>query len=250
MSVVEVEAVVATSHPIPAYGGVQLGGGDILEQMADALRRGDLPLMLQHDIRRQLKASVLDAEARDRADGYKEVWVRFEVDAAQWNEFERERVDAGAPGGMSFACGEPVGLLQALGGDVQANFILAADASHWDDATLFDAGEALRAAGAVALQRRYEFSHIPNAVIVLQVAGTLTLGVIANAVYDALKRFIGRNKRTTFHIHVVKDGLDVTAHVETDDPESLRRALDSFDAAVRPGRLFVWDEEQGGWVEE
>ena len=60
-------------------------------------------MLIGHDIRRPLNPTVLDAQVRQRPDGYKEVWIRFTVDADAWAQFEEELATSGAPGGFSFA---------------------------------------------------------------------------------------------------------------------------------------------------
>jgi hypothetical protein len=110
---VEVEAVVTTSQPVSAYGGIQLDES-VLQDIADAIRSGSLPMLIGHDIRRPLNPTILDAQVRQRPDGYKEVWIRFSVDANVWAEFEEELAASGAPGGFSFAFSEPIADLPPL----------------------------------------------------------------------------------------------------------------------------------------
>lgn len=57
---IEVEAIVATGHPVPAYGGIQLDES-ALNDIAGAIRSGSLPMLIGHDIRRPLNPTVLDA---------------------------------------------------------------------------------------------------------------------------------------------------------------------------------------------
>jgi len=244
---VEVEAIVATSHPIPAYGGVQLGE-NVLQEMAGALRSGRLPMLAQHDLRRAINAVVLDARVRHRSDGYKELRARFRVDGEQWAKFEQERLAAGAPGGFSFSCSEPFAALQPLNGaPPEPGVALAADASHWSDADPLAAAEELRRIGGVEVGRRHEFAHDPNAVVVLELTASLITGVLGNAIFEALKRFLRRDKPTTFHFHVEEGGRTVDGRIETDDADALRRAIASFDQLVNPPMLYLWDDEEGQW---
>src|SRR5690348_11091337 len=98
----EVEAIVATDHPIAAYGGIQVSEA-VLRNLAEAIRSGSIPMFIGHDIRRPLNPTVLDAQVRQRPDGYKEVWMSFTVDADAWAEFEKDRAASGGPGGFSFS---------------------------------------------------------------------------------------------------------------------------------------------------
>jgi hypothetical protein len=104
---VEVEAIVATDQPLAAYGGIRVDES-MLHDIAEAVRSGSLPMLIGHDIRRPLNPTVLDAQVRQNSDGYKEVWIRFTVDADAWAQFEEELAASGAPGGFSFAASEPI----------------------------------------------------------------------------------------------------------------------------------------------
>src|SRR5437879_2146919 len=75
-----VEGILTSTERVAAYGGVQLDEA-ILHQLIDALLSGELPMVLQHDVRRPLKATVIEAAVRSRPNGHKEVWFSFEVDA-------------------------------------------------------------------------------------------------------------------------------------------------------------------------
>jgi hypothetical protein len=243
MPKVEVEAIVATSHPIAAYGGVRFDD-TVLIKLADAILSGELPMLLQHDIRRPLDPEILDARVRDRPDGYKEVWIRFLVDEGIWEEFDQARIAADAPGGFSVSCSEPLAEMEGPSTSPVV-FGLAADASHWPDEELLAAADDLRAVGAVKVGRRYEFAFVPAAVVDL-VAPILT-GVVANAVYDALRRFLRPNQPTIFHFHVEQDGDVVDARLETENAEALHSAIDAFDQLVNPERPFFWDNDEGRW---
>ena len=61
---VEVEAIVTTSQPVPAYGGVQLDES-VLYDIAEAIRSGSLPMLIGHDIRRPLNPTILDGNWSD-----------------------------------------------------------------------------------------------------------------------------------------------------------------------------------------
>ena len=88
------EVIITTTHPIAAYGGIQIGE-NVLEEMATALKAGGLPMVAHHDLRRPMDAAVLAVSVRDRADGFKELWALLRVDADQWAMVEKERVAAG-----------------------------------------------------------------------------------------------------------------------------------------------------------
>jgi predicted RNase H-like HicB family nuclease len=245
---VEVEAVVATDHPLPTYGGVRVDES-VLYDLAEAIRSGSLPMLVGHDIRRPLNPTILDAQVRGRSDGYKDVWIRFTVDANAWTEFEEELAASGAPGGFSFAFSEPIANLPVLTGDSVASVAIEADASHWSDADLLAAAEDLRAVGSVHVGRRYQFAFEPLAVVVLTlVLVPILTGLVTNALYDGLKRFLRQGRRTIFQFRVEReDGSSVDARLETDDREVLRHAIEAFDRLVNPEQLNEWNERERTW---
>jgi hypothetical protein len=245
---VEVEAIVATSHPVSAYGGIQLDES-VLHDIAEAIRSGSLPMLIGHDIRRPLNPTVLDAQVRQRPDGYKEVRIRFSVDADAWAQFEQELAASGAPGGFSFAFSEPIADLPPLASELVAPVAIEADASHWSDEDLLAAAEDLRAIGPVHVGRRYQFAFEPLAVVVLTlVVAPIVTGLIANAISDGLKRFLRRGQRTIFQFRVEReDGSSVDARLETDDPEALQHAIGALNQLVNTDQLNEWNEKQQIW---
>jgi len=113
---------------------------------------------------------------------------------------------------------------------------------------LLAAAGKLRPLGTVSVGRRYEFAHDPAAVVVLQVVLPLAVGLAANALYDALRRFIRPERSTVFQFHVEHPGGVVDARLETSDAATLRSALNAFDQLVNPDSvLLVWDEAIEQW---
>lgn len=170
---------------------------------------------------------------RQRPAGYKEVWIRFSVDADAWKRFEAELAASGAPGGFSFAFSEPIADLPALADEPVAPVSLEADASHWSEEELLAAAEDLRAIGSVHVGRRYQFAFEPLAVVVLTlVLVPILTGLATNALYDGLKRFLRPGRHTIFQSRVEReDGSSVDARLETDDPEALRHAIGALIAS-------------------
>jgi hypothetical protein len=244
---VEVEGIIATSHRISAYGGVYLADS-VLEEMADALRSGRLPMLAQHDLRRPMDAVVLEACVRKRSDGYKEVWARFCVDEERWATLDADRIAAGAPGGFSFSCSEPLVVLEPLDPVAPVRPIsISADASHWSDDDILTAAESLRPVGPVNVGRRYEFAQDPGCVVALGVVASVAIGVASNAIYDALKRFLRPGKPTIFHFHVEEGDRLIDARLETDDVNVLQNAVAAFEQVVASPKVVVWDDEDGRW---
>lgn len=239
----EVEAIIATSHPVEKYGGVQLADA-VLEQIASAPRAGELPMLIGHDLRRPLTSRVLDAVVRERADGFKEVWARIVVERREWEEYKRDREAIGAPGGFSFSATEPLAALPFALPAESSEIMLAGDAAHWTDRELVGAAEDFTTLGRVVVARRYQFAQGPEAVLVLQVALPILTSIVGTAAYEALRKLWRKHTRTVLHLHVVDDGHEVVAHLETSDPSGLGAAVHSIESAVqsRPD-VIAWDGE-------
>jgi hypothetical protein len=88
---------------------------------------------------------------------------------------------------------------------------------------LLTAANELRAVGSVSVGRRYQFALEPLAVVVLTlVLAPILTGLVTNALYDGLKRFLHPGKPTVFQFHVERENKDiVAARLETDDPDVL-----------------------------
>lgn len=111
--------------------------------------------------------------------------------------FQAELVAHGAPGGFSFSCAEPLAVIEATS-EANGEIELAADASYWSDDDLMSAAEQLRGLGKVNVNRRYEFTYEPAAVVFLQLVLPVGLGVLSAAIYDALKSSSSTIARRSF----------------------------------------------------
>ena len=206
-------------------------------------------MLIGHDIRKPLNPTILDAQVRERSDGYKEAWIRFTVDANAWAQFEEGLAASGVPGGFSFAFTEPIANLPARTGDSVASVVIEADASHWSDADLIAAAQDLQTVGSVHVGRRYQFAFEPLAVVALTlVLVPILTGLATNAIYDGLKRFLGQGRRTIFQFRIEReDGRNVDARLESDDPEVLRHAIEAFDRLAHSEQLNEWDDRERTW---
>jgi hypothetical protein len=242
----EVETVLATSQPVPAYGGIRIDDR-ALQQIVETIRAGRTPMLLDHDLRQPFDATIVDAGIRKRPDGYSEVWIRLDVDSEQWTRWRAELAERAAPGGFSFSVAEPLTTVSGQEG-ATGEFDLAADAAYWSDADLLAAAEQLRRVGHVRLNRRYAFHHDPTPVVAFYlILRDLGIDIVADAVYDALKRFLLPDRPTVFEFRVVRETETVEARLETSDRVALRNAVESFDRLVNPGGLEVWDVDANEW---
>lgn len=241
-----VSAVLATTHPIGAYGGIQLGK-NILEQLADAMQTGTLPMVFNHDLRQRVDIANVTAGVRQRPDGHWEAWADFDVAASDWDRFESELAELGAPGGMSFKCST----LLARRGDLPVVRI-AADAHHFTDDDLLQAGQALPSHVAVEVERLYSFSFVPPALVVVHLVWIwvqqMPSELLGAYLYDALRRFARPRVAapTVFNFEVSKGDLgSVSAYLESASEAILHHALDTLAEIARSDGIFEYRE--GEW---
>ncbi len=154
------KAVLATTHPVPSYGGVQFGR-ESMQAIADAVKSGGVPMHLDHDHTRPVDVTVIDTGVEQRDDGHFAAWALLEMDAAVWAAWQDEVAAAGAPGGMSFTVTEPVHVEHQTAGYV------AGDAGHFSDEELQAAAAAMSSVEPMHARRLYQFSSVPDAVAVI-----------------------------------------------------------------------------------
>jgi len=239
---------VTTSHPIEAYGGVKLSD-IVLEQIAERLRGGLIPMINQHDPMHPIDCRCLRAQVVELSDGFKAVEADFEVDAEAWAAVEAEWAAVGAPGGFSFSCAEWFDTA------MEASLKLAADPHYFSDADIKKAAEIMSSAGTVKAGRLYQFAAVPPPHIVVDLGAVLTtipVSVLGSAIYDGLKylllRVIHRKDEPAVETQIDFHTDSQTLQIRSSDAEVLKHALDRIgDAIESRNGLLAWREEDGDW---
>ncbi len=245
MSTVTVEAILTTTQPNGAYGGIQLGR-QILEDLAESVLDGRLPLTRDHDVRRPVKATVLDSGVRDREDGYEEAWALIEIEEAQWSRWQDELRQLGVPGGFSFSMMTEVATINSASEAAPGVLSVAADPSHFDDEAIIDAAHHLAPAGSVEARRLYQFSAQHPARVVLEYSAAVLMsvppGLLSNYIFEMARSFLrlpGRQGNPTIFEFVVSETESerkVTGHLETASVEVAKAAIFAFrELASRQG---------------
>lgn len=245
-----VKTILTTTQAIPAYGGIRLSV-EVLEQLAEAVRTQSIPMMRQHDSRTQFRVSNVQAGVRERPDGEYEAWAEFDVDDEDWAAYQSEIAESGGPGGMSFSMSQP---FARLAGPEPLTIRIAADAHHFSDEQLIDAGNAIGPVASVELERLYQFSVVPPALVVLQLLGDpanqVFLSVLSNCVYDAIKGFFRAGKPgPAIELQVVDnaEGRRMSAHIPNgSDADTAKRAIKAFERVA--GQEGVWEfSDENRW---
>lgn len=260
-----------TSDVVAAYGGVVFPP-EALEQVAEALRSGTMPLHVDHDLRKPMRIRNLDAYVRERADGIHE--LRFTVDV-----HPDDVLAFGDRKGMSTTIMVPLDRDDGYREPTNPSLEIAADAAWFPDVDLIAAEGALVAIGIptdqIRTERALQFGFTPDPQIFVTIPLDLLISVGASALWAGIVRlFRGRKTpdggvstaRTKINVTVTKGDRSVTAVVETNDEAIASRAIDALEVFGRealdadhelpgdrselPSRppVAVWSDPSRRWV--
>jgi hypothetical protein len=245
---------VATTHPLPAYGGIRLAESAI-RQLADQLATDSVRMTYQHDPARPMNCMNVTAGVEKTEDGEFAAWIECDVDEDEWQLYDEERQTAGAPGGWSFSTVDNF----AGRGQPPCDMEIAADASYFDDDFLLAvAGESLPDELTITLGRLYQFSWIPDPKIIIGIAQTTLMSIPANLLssylYDFARKFkakLSRDSRMpTFemHVHRQRRSKTTTIKITATDDYGLRQAMESVPGILRQeGKTAYWDDVNRRW---
>jgi len=262
---VALEAIVATSHRVEKYGGVKLAES-ALQQIADALNAGTLPMIGHHDWTKPVRTRDLEASIVALADGEKAVRLVGLVRQDDWDAM-------GQIGGMSFTTFEVIGIAEGPHAAETEPIKLAADAGWFSDDDIAGACSVISQLAPTEGARLLQFSAIDMARISLELGLTYVTawgpGIAQNAIWDGLKHLMLRRlKRTTDGATTPPTRIElvtplpagaVTAVIDTSDPDVAQRALAVYSDAVaraaevapQAKHIIVWrDQGDGGSWED
>lgn len=249
-----VQMVLVTDQPNEAYGGIQLPLA-MLHGVAEAVRSGKIPLTFNHDARYVTDVQYLGVGVRERPDGFHEVWAEAEIPAADWERFDQQRVELGAPGGISITFGTP---LATYDGPTQSalQLAIAADAHHFSDDEIQAAGQKLAEVGHVECERMYQFSIVPPAAVVitylLNGAAQIPPGVLANYVWESVKGFFRSDREptsVTLNLEETPGERILTAVIPaTTDAEVAKKALETFESVANRSGVYEYDDSDKSWT--
>ena len=244
--------VLATTDPIPAYGGVRLAL-EALESMAQTLTSQSVPMRLFHDAREPLHVENVNTEIRQRPDGEYELWVEFDVEEEGWARYEAERETRGAPGGLSFTLTEPIAQFTSEVEAQPVTITVAADAHHFSDDEILAVAYDFDGASNINASRLYQFSVVPDALVLIQFLGQefaqIPPGIISAWLYDAwqhLRRPGQPNPPLTLE-SIEPGGRETTASIPTGTDNAVAiRAIEAFESiAKQPGTYECMPD--GSW---
>lgn len=222
MGIITVSAIVATTDPIPVYGGIQFSPSE-LEDIVAGIRAGRIPMNADHDGRKRLDAKWVNVEIRRTEHGSLGVYADFDVDEDEWEKYGRN----------DWSLSVVKEWLVSIPEDSSPTLLLKADAGHFDEEILDSAMDALHPHFAVRGGLLYQFSETADARVILEMAlltlQVIPINLISSVLYDGLKCFLKpkRAEKTIFEFRINRDGRSrsINARVETSDPDILRAVL-------------------------
>jgi hypothetical protein len=250
------QAVAITTQPVPAYGGFQ-AHVDLLHRLAQQYRSESVPMHANHDMLNGLRTRKVEANVRERADGYHELVLNGEVHEDDWARAKH------LPG-ISVTLMVPIGESEP-----RADIALSADAAWFSSTDIAEAGKIVSGVLPTQSAEAYQFGLIPDPQIFIELtlATLQTLGpnLGASALWDGLKLLLLRRRvpegadpdqATTINFSVTDRG-GWTAVVKTNDRNVALKALETLgDVAEKTvGNLADsynavparWDQPRGEW---
>lgn len=249
----ELEAIVATTHRVEKYGGIRLSEG-ALQQIADALNTGQVPMLGQHDWLRPIRTQRLRAQLVTLLDGERAVRLTGLVHS-------QDREAVGDVSGMSFSTQLSIG--RAVGLNPEAEPVkLSADAASFDDSVIATACSLMSAQAPAEGYRLYQFSALDDLRIILEMGLNLVVALgpelATSAIWDGIKLMLGsvRDKRhdlapiptTRLELVTPLPTGEVIAVIDTPDIEIAREALAAYSQAVEVAAKAAAQREVIAWT--
>lgn len=256
MPTIRVHARVATTHALPAYGGIRLSE-QAIHQMAEALADGQTRMTFQHDMARPVNPTNVEAGVETMEDGELAAWVEFDVDQEKWEVYEREKQAAGAPGGFSYATTQ----IFATRGDSPYDITISADAAHFDWQSLTQAAhESLPEDMSVELRELFQFSWAPDPKVMIEIGMALLTNTPTDLIEiyliqltEWLRGHLARSNESavpTFELRVHRTPGTKTTEMKitSADGDSLAKAMQAVPEILRAeGESVTWDADANEW---
>jgi len=247
-----VQGFMATTNPVPAYGGVALTP-EAIYNLAASLNESHIPMTFNHDARYQASFKLLSAQVRQTDTDNIGVWVELEVEEDEWKKHPSLNGFSVTLVGDSF---EPNPT------NTKPQIRIFVEAEQFDQPSFNSAIEQLEKSFAVGGGRLYQFSWLPPARVVLDIAiatlQALPANLLASALYDGLK-YLFRPKisndqkqavETVFEFKLRDGERTIEAQIKTGDIEAFKEALSTIKSLTPPytkGNNFEFDQKERKW---
>jgi hypothetical protein len=254
VGLVRVKAILASSRPIDAYGGMEFPE-QIIRDLATAVARGNIPMSIGHDASRPLTTHNVSSGVDRSEDGYLQARVEFDVDEVAWAEFQGELREAGVSGfgGMSVTFMTPLENESWRDGVAIA---VSGDAHHFTDDEIAAAAAVFREVeDSVVARRMYQLSAEPLLRVVFDLSmnllGTLGPNILASVIYDAAKGMFKRGKHNKVDItfrESPEGARELTVAINVESEEELKVAMDRLPAVLESGARGTFAHMQAGYA--
>lgn len=251
---VRATAVMTTTRPTDAYGGVRLPL-NVLTALADALNIGSMPMNLNHDTGRRLSIANMHAGVRQCDDGEYEAWAEFDVDDDEWTAYRAEATALGLPPdkpiGMSFTFVGTFANFESPSPYVEGlSFELAADPHDFPPREVALCARDLAVLGPSGAQCVFQFGVEPPALVVVGAfladgAAQVMWGFVSAYLWEAVRRLKG-DKSAAINIEIEHGDRRLVANVPINTPAPLaQQAFATLERIADQTGLWSYDSESG-----
>jgi hypothetical protein len=219
-----------------------------LDQLAAAIRGGEIPLQVEHDSNAQIDVNLVSVDVREAPDGTDGVFVEVDVSDDQYNRY-RDSFKA-------FSIGI-VGNKTVVNPESDQPFVgLYPDASY-DQESVDTAVRKLSEHFRVATGPYFQFSEVAPIVTILELAvanlATIPPGILSAWIYDALKGWLTADSGSARHVLRLRasDGRGLRElELETPDDDIMKQGFalaEQMLAKAPPGSRWLFDQGTQTW---
>lgn len=251
MDSIRVRELVATSRPIEKYKGVCLGV-NVLQQMAERINSQQVIFRYDHDLKRPGSATSFRGEVIKSNDSQHELWMEFDVDKAEWLQFQNELKEGDFQGGMSFSVTEPYGFV----GEPPYDLMIAVDANLFNHDAIVEALENsdIPRSSRIQTARLYQCSAADTLQFLIEL-GTQTLlslpgGVLASYLWQLLSRLISNTEVGSNVVIQMRSAKGAEVRIEGNNPRAIKSALKGVKNILNTSNNHsFWDADNEEWHE-
>jgi hypothetical protein len=214
-------ARVADTTPISAYGGVQLSLST-LQGLKRNLEEKTIQFSLEHDPARPIELWIVESEIISVTPHHQALLVTAECTLETFETLPKESDGYTLRGGISVSVTEPI----SARSESSPVVVIAADANNWTDRDLIETGQQVISTVPLSINRLFQFSTVPAALVVLEVLKDVGFGVISNILYELMRR--SRTKPVTFSIKIKSSEKYFKCVLKASDFETLESGIDAL----------------------
>lgn len=237
---------VATDGPIDGHPDLRVDL-EMLAELADRLRSGQMPFQFDHDSDKPIKSRVLLAEVRQLENGDHGVWAEIEVfgDDQTISELEMRK-------GFSIAFTKALPRTDHPRTSNKPKIAIFVDAINFGSAAALEAARTLSPEFDVQPGLLYQLWIVPPPKIIIYLGIEALKSIADGLFFDTLKKLMSRSKQSKtsleleFRVTTPKGNVD--ARLKTSNPTEAKQALKALRDITKPlGKSIVYDLQGKRW---